>query len=346
MISKMELKPNKLQRVREVARDAGFSINGWGANDRHKNSRWCFGRAEPARSGSSPVPLVFAWWKSLREDPSGNVYFLNDAGDWAAKCRIKGKTAAANKAEEFNNLINACYYGSQPIRVAIVDGDSDPTDDDADEKASKRQLDDALWYPHHIDSATKQVVVMRGVPQPPEFDPSAEYAASISRPISLPTFSDSLPMDARTANNAGAGVDVPSEFQDIQTSSDRVTSSTTSFPRDSEVVKIVKLRAVEGKCECCGRQGFLTSYGGYYLEVHHVIPLSCGGVDAVWNALAICPDEHRQAHFGADRKKLRERMISLLVDRYPQKLEQLLEMAGVMDSIETSDAELEVEFES
>lgn len=33
-------------------------------------------------------------------------------------------------------------------------------------------------------------------------------------------------------------------------------------------------------------------------EVHHKVPLSAGGDDTVENAIALCPNCHRKAHFG------------------------------------------------
>ncbi len=38
--------------------------------------------------------------------------------------------------------------------------------------------------------------------------------------------------------------------------------------------------------------------GSPYLEVHHRIPLAEGGPDTVANAMALCPNCHREAHFG------------------------------------------------
>lgn len=35
-----------------------------------------------------------------------------------------------------------------------------------------------------------------------------------------------------------------------------------------------------------------------YLEVHHKVPLALGGDDTVANATALCPNCHRQNHFG------------------------------------------------
>jgi 5-methylcytosine-specific restriction enzyme A len=337
MIKKADLYPETIRRVRDVAADVGVSVEGWDPNDRYRNSRWCFGKAGAANLG-------FVWWKNLQEDSSGNIYFLNDAGHWADKCRRLGDTRAAAKADEFNSLINACYYGGNPLRVALVDGPADTTDVNADEKVTKRELDDADWYPHHRDPATGCVVVMRGIRQPIGFDPNAEYAASLSLSTSQPFVESSRESDGNL------GADYPEDdattTAGIPEPPERRTSITTAFPRDSDVVRTVKVRASDGKCECCGEQGFLTARGGYYLEVHHVIPLSCGGLDVEWNALAICPHDHKRAHFGAHRNELRGEMIRILSEHYPDKSVLLQGMANRMDSDAHSVEELESDVES
>nr|WP_275041241.1 HNH endonuclease signature motif containing protein [Halomonas meridiana] len=40
------------------------------------------------------------------------------------------------------------------------------------------------------------------------------------------------------------------------------------------------------------------SDGSPYLEVHHRKPLAEGGDDTVANAIALCPNCHRAAHYG------------------------------------------------
>ncbi|MBN3189510.1 MULTISPECIES: HNH endonuclease [Pectobacterium] len=74
---------------------------------------------------------------------------------------------------------------------------------------------------------------------------------------------------------------------------------TKIFVRNPYVVAEVLHRA-QGKCELCKRNApFLRGKDGTpYLEVHHCVPLSQGGEDTVENAIAVCPNCHRQAHFG------------------------------------------------
>lgn len=45
--------------------------------------------------------------------------------------------------------------------------------------------------------------------------------------------------------------------------------------------------------------------GEIFLEVHHIIPLSEGGEDTVANAEALCPNCHREKHFGMKGHDLR-----------------------------------------
>lgn len=72
-----------------------------------------------------------------------------------------------------------------------------------------------------------------------------------------------------------------------------------SFQRNPDVVAEVLDRA-NGKCECCNSPApFVRAADGTpYLEVHHIDFLADGGEDTVANAEALCPNCHRQKHYG------------------------------------------------
>jgi 5-methylcytosine-specific restriction protein A len=72
-----------------------------------------------------------------------------------------------------------------------------------------------------------------------------------------------------------------------------------SFVRNTDVVAEVLKRA-NGICEQCKQSApFISKATGKpYLEVHHKIQLANGGDDTVENSLALCPNCHRQLHFG------------------------------------------------
>jgi len=75
------------------------------------------------------------------------------------------------------------------------------------------------------------------------------------------------------------------------------------------VVRIKVLFRAAGKCEWCGKGGFIMTDGGVYLETHHVVPLCEDGLDTERNVAALCPNHHREAHLGRNRKKLRRGLL-------------------------------------
>jgi 5-methylcytosine-specific restriction enzyme A len=79
----------------------------------------------------------------------------------------------------------------------------------------------------------------------------------------------------------------------------RMSVVSYTYKRNADVVTETLLRA-KGVCDNCGKPGpfVRASDGTIYLEVHHVRPLSQGGEDTLKNVRALCPNCHRQAHFG------------------------------------------------
>jgi 5-methylcytosine-specific restriction protein A len=93
------------------------------------------------------------------------------------------------------------------------------------------------------------------------------------------------------------------------------------FIRDPNVIAWVLERA-NGTCEVCNKAApFQRSNGDPFLEVHHVRTLAEGGPDTVDNALAACPNCHRELHHGTNREVLRSGVIAgiaRLVDYVPK----------------------------
>lgn len=73
---------------------------------------------------------------------------------------------------------------------------------------------------------------------------------------------------------------------------------TVVFQRNPDVVAEILIRA-EGRCEECKQKAPFNRRkdGSPYLEVHHHTPLAHGGEDTVENAIALCPNCHRKAHY-------------------------------------------------
>jgi predicted HNH restriction endonuclease len=78
-----------------------------------------------------------------------------------------------------------------------------------------------------------------------------------------------------------------------------VTSVTKVFDRNPYVIAIALKRA-KGDCELCYKPAPFPrkSNNTPYLEVHHKIRLADGGDDSLDNVIAICPNCHREEHFG------------------------------------------------
>lgn len=91
----------------------------------------------------------------------------------------------------------------------------------------------------------------------------------------------------------------------------RIKSSAMAFQRDQSVRDYV-IRRAQGRCEQCGKEGFLMMNGKRYLEAHHIISLADQGPDTVENVIALCPEHHREAHYGARRYEMEAEMIEKL----------------------------------
>lgn len=80
-------------------------------------------------------------------------------------------------------------------------------------------------------------------------------------------------------------------------------SARTVYERASDVRDYVLGRA-DKICECCRRSApFVRADGSPYLEPHHTRRLSDGGPDHPRWVAAVCPNCHREMHYGSEGKK-------------------------------------------
>ena len=87
--------------------------------------------------------------------------------------------------------------------------------------------------------------------------------------------------------------------------------SGTFIVRDNRVRAQV-IRRSKGSCEYCGEAGFKKADGSRFVEAHHIISLAQQGPDTMENVIALCPNHHREAHFGADAQRLESRFLAIL----------------------------------
>lgn len=93
-------------------------------------------------------------------------------------------------------------------------------------------------------------------------------------------------------------------------------ATSDEFLRNPQVIAWV-LQNSNGVCALCESPApFKNAKGNPYLEVHHVIPLSEKGLDMHTNAVALCPNCHRECHFGEDwaarKEQLYEKVVRLV----------------------------------
>lgn len=86
-------------------------------------------------------------------------------------------------------------------------------------------------------------------------------------------------------------------------------ASVTYFVRSPLIAAFAKQRA-NNRCEIpgCTSKPFASMTAEPFTETHHIIPLSEGGEDTADNTICLCPNHHREAHFGAHRMELRRKM--------------------------------------
>lgn len=81
----------------------------------------------------------------------------------------------------------------------------------------------------------------------------------------------------------------------------------------SNAVKEYALSRSAGICECCNQKApFDKDDGSPFLEVHHIKRLSDGGPDKPEWVAGICPNCHREAHYGKKRIEINKNLLQII----------------------------------
>jgi hypothetical protein len=141
---------------------------------------------------------------------------------------------------------------------------------------------------------------------PPEFlDKVAKYIHSVdalgsgTRGLVVDELEDAID----DLDQASLGNETPS----------RKKFSSTFIVRDNRVRAQVVKRA-NGKCEFCHALGFKKPNGTHFVEAHHIISLAEQGPDTLDNVIALCPNHHREAHFGLEWEQLETKFKAKLAE--------------------------------
>ncbi len=271
----IELKPTRLQRVIDLVRQAGVDVTDW--------SNYEKGRDNP---GANPkycyewafvqpgALVVLNLWHEAMLEVNGGVEQHFSFRDSAAREEKNGARKARRRRME--EAIALAYQSGLPVRVVVLNGNRRAPQERAAKPStvSARLLDTVPWAVVAYDNATGKGVLRRGA-----------SASTYADQFSLPP-----PPDGKSGKH-------------------EVTASVRD--RDSEVRRFA-LRRAKGKCQLCGASGFQLPNGSMFLETHHAIPLAEDGPDSVSNVVALCPNHHREAHYGREAKTIRERLLKIL----------------------------------
>jgi 5-methylcytosine-specific restriction protein A len=306
------LRPILRARIMDLVADAGIDVSPWSrradgsiAENPQKNPHYCYEWA----FGGDGEPTALCVWHRLLKMEDGIVSYTDNYRetalllDRAAEDRFKPaatKSRArdqAKRARRFDLCLQHAYRRSEPVRVITLVGQqkrdlSEPGIDAS--KVDFRMLDPEPWYVHSYSDSDGVFRMLRSIPVEGMADDrkSAEPEASFVDQFSVPE------------------------------SAERRESTGSGYARSGEVRRSVLLRAA-GICEHCAAPGFKTVSGAIYLETHHVIPLSENGPDEDWNVMAICPNDHRRAHYADDCVALRVQLVDHLVKLFPNAKDAL-----------------------
>lgn len=148
-----------------------------------------------------------------------------------------------------------------------------------------------LHIAHYKNAAKRQHRLLKQI--------VADFEATVlSRPVTASELQHRLDADV-VAAKAMPSIERSYKLPTAGSKPAMIYIETKAFIRNQFVIAEVLLRA-QGICESCMMPApFLRqSDGTPYLEVHHKVKLADGGDDTVENAMAVCPNCHRQAHYG------------------------------------------------
>jgi hypothetical protein len=270
-----DLKPRSKPRVIDLVREAGVDVSDW--------SNLKGGRKKAAVNPkycyewSFVEPgrvAVLSWWhEDLREEGGVACARLNLRELARVYGEQLGRGVWTRRARKFDHAVREAKDHNLPIRMIINDG-------------RRWKIDD------------------------PESGPS-----KVKRRLLDPSSWSAKAYDEETGNFTlvRGHVEYVDQFsvQPESEPSERRPVSGMTFARNP-ALRARALERAKGLCEYCGTPGFRMENGAVFLETHHVVSLGEGGVDREWNVAAICPNHHREAHYGARAAEIRQALLSRL----------------------------------
>lgn len=265
------IKPTRKDMVFDLVQEAGFDTTDWVASAQN-----CPVKANPkycyewAFVEPGRLAILNLWWDMFEEESDGSIYHRhNFRADAAGNI---GKPTWVMRATRLDQAVQRVVDDGLELRVVINHGRKRNRGDPNAKRShvTLRQLDPEPWTVTSYDRATGEHVITRG--RGPKF------------------------------------VDQFSVLETDASAAKRVEVNGFAYARDRAVRQAALARA-NGRCEHCGELGFKMANGGIYLETHHVVPLCEDGPDGIENVVALCPNDHKRAHFAAERSAIRAELL-------------------------------------
>ncbi|WP_298953956.1 HNH endonuclease signature motif containing protein [uncultured Methylobacterium sp.] len=277
------LRPARKDRVIDLVRAAGLDVTDWSNSIRGEagaatNPKYCYEWVfvEPGKA-----IVLNLWHVLLTEDAGGRIVHRGNFREDAEFQYARGRGSPWGlRAQRLDAALQLALRDRLVVRV-ILNAGVRRNRDDPDAEASKvelRTLDPEPWSIESYDAATGAHLLVRGAVQP----------------VFVDQFSIDEGISAAVLRREQAGF---------------------VFVRDPKVREAVLKRA-GGRCEHCAQPGFRRSDGAVYLETHHIVPLHEGGADRIENVIALCPNDHREAHYGAASATLRRQFMVALAETH------------------------------
>jgi 5-methylcytosine-specific restriction protein A len=273
-----EIAPKKKHLVFDLVEQSGVDMSDWIHSSKDPrgykaNPRFCY---EWAFVEPGSLVVLNLWHEALTTEDGEIVHrgnFRREAKDHEGP---GGKVQWLHRALRIDEALKTALASNLPVRVIVNSGERRQPNSGSPKasKVLKRELDPKPWTIVEYDWTTGAHVIMRGL---------------VDRKVA-----DQF--DLEQAEKALPG---------------KRLHSGTVFVRDPRVRADVKRRS-NGHCEFCGDAGFEMSSGSLYLETHHIIPLAEGGLDEAENVIALCPRDHRMAHYSRDAVTMRSEMTKIV----------------------------------
>ncbi|MFK4132266.1 HNH endonuclease [Pseudomonas luteola] len=287
--------PRELKTVYQLVCQLGMDTTEWEVKENGQkvanpstntwmSSRWAF-------MDKAGVIMVCLWHDEMKEDQKSIIYednmkleiqkYERHRSDLLDRNRQKETSESRSlimktlHAQQMDKIINEASRTQANIRVAIVRRTNEVSGVLDTSVAGFRMLDPEPWHIQSYNVLTGAYRLVRG-----------------ARPTLPPVTADSY------------GIEVDDQFIGSTRSSQYEVNGNVYY-RDPKVRQKVLMRS-EGKCEHCGAAGFLKANGKVYLETHHIKALSEGGQDVADNMIALCANDHRESHYGANKESLAE----------------------------------------